>query len=77
MTLPAYKKSKKDTILFIADNINLSKNSIATYEMIKRLSKDNNCILILTEPSKNNMRQDIKDYVSEIQDLSNFLDTKD
>ena len=77
MILPAYKKSKKDTVLFIADNINLSKNSIATYEMIKRLSKDNNCILILTEPSKNNMRQDIKDYVSEIHDLSNFLDTKD
>lgn len=77
MTLPTYKKTKKDTIMLIADNINLSKNSIATYEMIKRLSQDSNCILILTEPSKNNMRQDIKDYVSEIHDLSNFLDTKD
>ena len=77
MTLPIYKKEKQNTVLFLVDNINLSKNSISTIELIKRLSVKNDCILVMTEPSKNNLRQDIKDYVSEIYDLSNFLDTKD
>ena len=77
MTLPTYKKEKQNTVLFLVDNVNLNKNSIATFETIKRLSKDNNCILVMTEPSKNNLRQDIKDYLSEVHDLSNFLDTKD
>lgn len=77
MTLPEYKKEKQNTILFLVDNINLTKNSLTTIETIKRLSKENNCILVMTEPSKNNLRQDIKDYVSEVHDLSNFLDTKD
>lgn len=77
MTLPKYQKEEKKNIIFIADNINLTKNSIASIELIKRLSKDTNCILLLTEPSKNNLRQEIKNYVTEIHDLSNFLDTKD
>ena len=77
MILPIYEKEQENKILFIVDNINLSSNSIATIETIKRLSKDNNCIIVMTEPSKNNLRQDIKDYVSEVHDLSNFLDTKD
>lgn len=77
MTLPEYKKEKQNTVLFLVDNINLTKNSLTTIETIKRLSQENNCILVMTEPSKNNLRQDIKDYVSEIHDLSNFLDTKD
>ncbi len=77
MTIPNYKETRENTILFLVDNVNLSQNSLATIELIKRLSKTNKCLLVMTEPSKNNLRQDLKEYVSEVHDLSNFLDLKD
>lgn len=78
MVLPKYKKEKQETILFILPEMVMSKNNIFDYEFIKQLSiKGYNCIAVTTYPIRNNLRQNLQDYVSEFYDLSNFLDYND
>lgn len=78
MTLPKYKKEDDNTILFILPEMVISKRSIFDFEFIKRLSqKGYNCIVITTDPVKDNIMQDILEYVTEFYNMTNFLDLKD
>lgn len=77
MVLPKYKKDK-DTILFILPEMIVSNRNIFDFEFIKRLSNNGyNCIVITTNPVRNNLRYDLEDYTTEFYDLTNFLDFKD
>lgn len=78
MYLPKYKYEDDNKILFILPELTVNIRNIFDFEFIKRLSKNGyNCILITTDPIKDDLRQDIQDYVTEFYDMTNFLDCKD
>lgn len=79
MTLPMYKKlNKKKTVLFIFPWAVVGGADVFNLELLKRINKDKyNCIVLTTVPMKNELRQEMEDYVNEFYDLSTFLDYRD
>lgn len=75
MILPKYKVS--NSVLFMLPNSVINKERVFDYEIIKRFSNNGyKCFTISTDPTRNNLRQEIEDY-SDYYDLSTFIDYGD
>lgn len=78
MTLPTYKKNKKNKLLFILPWAMIGGADLFNLELLKRINHDNfEIIVITTLPNNNELRHEFSQYCTEFYDLTTFLERKD